>query len=76
MNKTPEEMAEEWCKAHYQQQAIVGVKEGTEQAFLAGYRAAKTVVKEELTLVQARREETPGLGAVCYALNSILEKMG
>ena len=39
--KTPEEMAEEWCKTHYQQQASVGVKDGTEQAFLAGYKAAK-----------------------------------
>lgn len=37
--KTPEEMAEEWCKTHYQQQASVGVKDGTEQAFLAGYNA-------------------------------------
>lgn len=39
--KTPGEMAEEWCKAHYQQQASMGVKEGTEQAFLAGYKAAQ-----------------------------------
>jgi len=70
MSKTPEEMARKFANEAWGEQqwrAYCG--------FLAGYEAARAVVEEELKLVQARREETPGLGPVCYVLNNILEKM-
>ena len=44
--------------------------------FLAGYKAAKAIVEEELQAVQAQRAESPGLGAAEYALRSVLAKMG
>lgn len=79
--KTPEEMAEEyandWHKdCDYSPEILRHTLKATKTVFLAGYKTAKAVVEAELKLVQARREETPGLGAVCYALNNILEKMG
>lgn len=70
MSKTPEEMAEEWVKYEFPEGGeCCGV------SFLAGYRAAKAIVKEELQAVQAQRAEYPGLGAAEYALKSVLAKM-
>lgn len=69
MSKTPEEMAEEYCEDHDE-------CEFARDAFLAGYRAAKAIVEEELQAVQAQRAEYPGLGAAQYALKNVLAKMG
>ena len=70
--KTPEEMAEEWCENHrcHLQMSCHA------QGFLAGYKAAKAIVEEELQAVQAQRAEYPGLGAAQYALKNVLVKMG
>lgn len=67
--KTPEEMAEEWCKAHYQQQASMGVKEGTEQAFLAGYKAAKD---EYAIKLQEANDTIDGMVDECEGLKTII----
>ena len=64
--KAPEEMAEEWAYREC----------GLPTAFLAGYKAAKAIVEEELQAVQAQRAEYPGLGAAQYALKNVLAKMG
>jgi hypothetical protein len=45
-------------------------------AFLAGYKAAQSIVEEELQAVQAQRVEHPGLGSAEYALKNVLAKMG
>ena len=50
--------------------------ESVHKAFLAGYKAAKAIVEEELQAVQAQRAEYPGLGAAQYALKNVLAKMG
>lgn len=51
-------------------------RQGLFEGFLAGYRAAKAIVEEELQAVQAQRAEYPGLGAAQYALKNVLAKMG
>lgn len=70
MSETPEQMAEEYFEGQANTDGFSVLA-----AFLAGYKAARAVVEAELKLVQARREEAPGLGTVCYSLNNILEKM-
>lgn len=91
MSKTPKEMAIDYCEPILSDdyaRAIgredwigtrcVKVGEGHEmyKAFLAGYKAAKAIVEEELQAVQAQRAEYPGLGAAQYALKNVLAKMG
>lgn len=71
MSKTPEEMAEEYAWKHYGYSAI-----NHQLDFIAGYKAAKAIVEEELQAVQAQRAEYPGLGAAQYALKNVLAKMG
>ena len=73
--KTPEEMAEEYCNTTGWLEDDYVWRE-TEAGFLAGYKAAKAIVEEELQAVQAHRAEYPGLGAAQYALKSVLAKMG
>ena len=78
--KTPEEMAEEytryWWPDYNDVKTCCQTHLATRQAFLAGYKAAKAIVEEELQAVQAQRAEYPGLGAAQYALKSVLAKMG
>lgn len=73
--KTPEELAEEYANStdscDVDQEYVFAYK-----GFLAGYRAAKAIVEEELQAVQAQRAEYPGLGAAQYALKNVLAKMG
>lgn len=69
--KTVEELAEDWVKYDFPDGG-----ECCEVSFLAGYKAAKAIVEEELQAVQAHRAEYPGLGAAQYALKSVLAKMG
>ncbi len=66
MSKTPEEMAEEYAEL-----MSFDVR-GHQRGFLAGYKAAKAIVEEELQAVA----EYPGLGAAQYALKNVLAKMG
>lgn len=68
--KTPEEMAMEYAEL-----MSFDVR-GHQRGFLAGYKAAKAIVEEELQAVQAQRAEYPGLGAAQYALKNVLAKMG
>lgn len=76
--KTPEEMAAEFSKfeaTYGVGSELLSYRQGLYEGFLAGYKAAKAIVEEELQAVQAHRAEYPGLGAAQYALKSVLAKM-
>ena len=74
--KTPKEMAEEYAFKFYLNEDSGYAMTMNRDAFLAGYKAAKAIVEEELQAVQAQRAEYPGLGAAQYALKNVLAKMG
>lgn len=77
--KTPEEMAMEYIKdveTARNPSVTATAFPQMQRCFLAGYKAAKAIVEEELQAVQAQRAEYPGLGAAQYALKSVLAKMG
>lgn len=82
MKKTPEEMAQEYGfaaqkrRANYGNYWIMDEVNIAKDGFLAGYKAAKAIVEDELQTVQAQRAEYPGLGAAQYALKNVLAKMG
>ena len=73
--KAPEEMAKEFAKEFYGDGEHIDFPD-SQTFYVAGYRAAKAIVEEELQAVQAQRAEYPGLGAAQYALKSVLAKMG
>lgn len=76
MSKTPEEMAEEYANSWWDYCEYPNDWEEVRRSFLAGYKAAKAIVEEELQAVQAHRAEYPGLGAAQYALKNVLAKIG